>query len=114
MVSGVPPSPNETRGLHWAALRRLREGFKEEAGWAAQAVFGGGCERLMERARLTCTVVKMGKPFDTDNCYALLKPIIDGLKNVVIVDDSPDRLELVVLQWYGKPKRVDLLLEELL
>ena len=35
---------------------------------------------------------------DQDNTYAAAKPLLDALKGEVILDDSPDKLQLTVYQ----------------
>lgn len=108
-MTGIPPDPNRVRGMHWATLRRAQRDFRMRVAWEAMAVRDGP---PLARARVTATVCKIGVPFDTDNCTALLKPVLDGLKGILIIDDAPDHMELVVRQDYGRPRGVRLEIEE--
>jgi hypothetical protein len=43
---------------------------------------------------------------DVDNLYSRAKPLVDGLKGVLIVDDSPAHLDLEVRQELGRERSV--------
>ena len=45
---------------------------------------------------------------DVDNLYGRAKPLVDALKGILIVDDSPTHLELDVRQELGKERLVRL------
>lgn len=103
MVSGHPPGVNQR--LHWQARRRLEQPFKEAIGWQAKAF---GLEHLVERARVVVTFTYRSRRYvgDVDNLYARAKPIVDALKGIAIVDDSPAHLQLEVRQELGKERSV--------
>src|SRR2546423_5927118 len=85
-VSGHPPGVNQR--LHWQARRRLYRPFVDAVGWQAQAF---GLTQPLERARVVVTFSHRSRRYvgDVDNLYARAKPLVDALKGIAIVDDSP-------------------------
>ena len=78
-------SPNH-RG-HWAELARAKKAYREACAWQAK-VQGA---RRMEADRLAVSFTfypPSRRRIDLDNCIARLKSGIDGLADVLGVDDS--------------------------
>lgn len=99
VVRYLPPNPNQTRGLHWAQMARIKQESKMriyaavyDANKAGQDVEAKG-----RRAIMTMNIKAHGKPDDPDNRLARMKPLIDSLVQMgVLTDDSPAHLELAV------------------
>ena len=102
-VPGHPPGLNDR--LHWRARRRLEQPFRESVGWQAKAF---GLPEPLARARVVVTFVYHGRRHaqDTDNLYARCKCLVDALRGIVIVDDSPRHVELEVRQQLGRERSV--------
>jgi len=102
-VSGHPPGVNQR--LHWQARRRLYRPFVDAVGWQAKAF---GLTQPLERARVVVTFSHRSRRYvgDVDNLYARAKPLVDALKGIAIVDDSPAHLELDVRQELGRERSV--------
>jgi hypothetical protein len=45
---------------------------------------------------------------DVDNLYSRARPLVDALKGILIVDESPAHLQLDVRQELGKERSVQL------
>lgn len=88
----IPHSANAR--LHWAVRNRWNRAWKDQAALEALAVRPGAPYR---KATVVITLRSIHL-LDTDNAYACVKPIVDGLKGVLIVDDSLDHLVLQVQQ----------------
>ncbi|MDE2105289.1 MAG: hypothetical protein KGL39_49140 [Patescibacteria group bacterium] len=108
-VPGMPPSLNGgTR--HWGTRYRIGNEFKYLAGWQAKVIRRG---LPLEHAKVTCTLVRVGGlAKDVDNAYTSIKPIVDGIKGILIVDDSTAHIELLVNQERGKTRGVRIVVEE--
>lgn len=96
LVMPWPPStlsPNAR--VHWAALARARKAYREACGWQAKAQ---GARRLTaERLDVTFTFYPPTKRrVDLDNCIARMKSGIDGIADVLGVDDSRWRMSFVL------------------
>lgn len=96
-VPGIPPGPNRTRRMHWAAIARERKDFRawsKLAALAALADSGRSDDFPIREAILEATFfVKTRRRRDPDNLIGSLKPLIDGLVDAgVLVDD--DRLTI--------------------
>ena len=104
-VSSQPPGVNQR--LHWQARRRLCRPFVDAIGWQAKAF---GLPQPLEQARVVVTFVHRSRCYmgDVDNLYSRAKPLVDALKGILIVDDSPVHLELEVRQELGKGRSVRL------
>ena len=103
MISGHPPGVNDR--LSWQARRRLCQPFKEAVGWQAKAF---GLLQPLERARVVVTFTHRSRRYmgDVDNLYSRSKCLLDALKNILIVDDSPAHLALEVRQELGRERSV--------
>jgi hypothetical protein len=91
--------------LHWQARRRLCRPFIDAIGWQAKAF---GLPQPLERARVVVTFTHRSRRYmgDIDNLYSRSKCLVDALKGILIVDDSPAHLELDVRQRLGKERSV--------
>lgn len=83
-----PPSalsPN-ARG-HWSKLARAKKAYRAACAWTAKEQ---GARRIdAERLQLTITFVPPNRrAHDLDNCLARMKSGLDGLADVLGVDDS--------------------------
>lgn len=78
-------SPNAR--LHWAALAKAKKSYRAECGWQAKAQ---GVHALKApRLKVSFTFFPPSKRrIDIDNCIARMKSGIDGLADVLGVDDS--------------------------
>jgi hypothetical protein len=94
-IEGWPPSVN--RRYHPIERWRLARPFAEAVGWQARAL---GLAAPYERARviLTWLYPRLTDVQDVDNIYARATPLVNALKGIVIVDDDPEHVELVVRQ----------------
>ena len=107
---GVPPSPN--RPMHWRERARRCAPIVQQLQWAAKAA---APRHPLQHAHVHVTLIH-ARPFDADNAYAACKKLIDALKGILIVDDSPKHITLLVDQARGtKPheKAVRIVVEEL-
>jgi hypothetical protein len=102
-VSGHPPGVNQR--LHWQARRRLCRPFVDAVGWQAKTL---GLQQRLERARVVVTFVHRSRRYmgDVDNLYSRSKCLVDALKGILIVDDSPAHLDLEVRQELGRERSV--------
>jgi Holliday junction resolvase RusA-like endonuclease len=74
-------------------------------GWPA--VF----DQAPDKARVTITQFRK-RLLDTDNLWASVKPLVDGLEDwQLLVDDSPAHCELVVRQEVAKVPRTEIDIE---
>lgn len=90
-------SPN-ARG-HWSKLARAKKAYRAACAWTAQEQ---GAKRIeADRLHLTITFVPPNRrAHDLDNCLARLKSGLDGLADVLGVDDKHwslaiDRAEII-------------------
>lgn len=104
----LPPSPNETRGAHWSKAKATRD----EAAWAVRAAWLNAGQPHFYRydhdapAIVDATVHSSGRPGDSDNAWARLKPIIDAIvKQGLLVDDSPRWLTLGTINHATAPPK---------
>lgn len=83
-----PPSalsPNAR--LHWTALAKAKKIYREECAWQA---ISQGWKRI-DATKLHVTLVFVPpsrRAFDLDNCLARMKSGLDGLADVLGVDDK--------------------------
>lgn len=99
-IPRVPPSLSNQR-LWWTRRYRLLSDWKQESWLRAQIARN---ERRLphphstEPGRRVTIVMHRRRLLDTDNAYASVKGILDGLVGVLIYDDSPRYCDLVVRQ----------------
>lgn len=103
-IRRIPHSGNAR--LHWSARYKWNRQWKDQAGWGARAALKGAYAPGWMKAEVTITLCSL-QELDQDNAHAAVKPIVDGLKGILIVDDSPEHIRLVV-----KQKRVSKRAEE--
>lgn len=111
VVPAIPPSPNRWNGHHWSVYRKSRQLWNRHIGWALAEA--GHTPQRWPRSRVRI-VRQSARTLDKDNAYASCKPVIDALRsNWLILDDSPDHLELTVEQRVGRPSMTEITVEEL-
>lgn len=92
-------SPN-SRHAHWASLARAKRGYRAACAWHAR-------EQVVRRVDCEWLLVSIvfhppdRRRRDLDNCIAAMKAGLDGLADVLGVDDS--RWELVATM--GEPRK---------
>lgn len=101
-VAGIePPGLNGNEGLlrmHWAGRKRLASKL-ELMLLAALSAGQIQVERPKGKVRVTYVRSYRANAMDEDNLAASLKPVLDALVRIgVLVDDSPERLEIACLQ----------------
>lgn len=81
---GSDLSPNAR--VHWGVLHRAKKKYREACAWTAREQ---GAKKLQAKAlHLTLTFHPPSRrAFDLDNCLARLKSGLDGLADVLGVDD---------------------------
>lgn len=93
VIPGVPPAWTNQRGHHMqrhADMKRwkdlawtLGQSARNEAGWPP-------LDRVEEPApRWVAFTLHRHRLLDTDNAWSSIKPLLDGVKGVLVVDDSP-------------------------
>lgn len=88
----LPPTPNER--MHHMERHRWNQAWKLETIWRTR-------ESYPQAEPLECAIISIkmyyaGISRDVDNLYASVKPILDGLKGLVIKDDRPENVRLSV------------------
>jgi len=83
-----PPSvlsPN--RREHWRVVAKAKKAYRQECGW--QAIAQGGKAIASKSLHLTITFVPPARHmYDLDNLLARMKSGLDGLADILQVDDS--------------------------
>ena len=97
-------SPN-SRG-HWSKLARAKKAYRAACAWIAKEQ---GAKRIeAERLHLTITFVPPNRrAHDLDNCLARLKSGLDGLADVLGVDDKAWTLTISKADEVGGMVRVE-------
>lgn len=91
-VDGLPPNPNVTKRNHWAKNYADAQVWKRTIQLLSRHHYHG---RPFDKAGVHIHFqVGDNRVHDLDNMIASCKPVIDGLKGAVIVDDSIDHIEL--------------------
>lgn len=99
---GLPPNPNRTRGQHWGKIYKEAKEWKEIAGWVAKTTYKGS---PLERASVHYQFsVGDNRVHDLDNLIASMKPVQDGLKGIILVDDSIDNITVSYGADRNKPR----------
>ncbi len=95
-------SLNDLLRMHWRHRHRNCQMWQEEI-WMALV----GKERPMrpfQKARVSIHRRGRGRGLDPDNLVGAVKPILDALRYArILVDDTPEHVELVVTQSKGLP-----------
>lgn len=96
-VEGLPPSPNQTKGLHWTKLEKIK---KE---WVANVATPALAAKVQERLKGLydqCEIhfqISVGdqRRHDPDNLlFSVAKPTLDALQGILISDDNIDCIKL--------------------
>lgn len=78
-------SPNAR--LHWAKLAKAKKAYREACAW--QAIQQGAQPMQADKLHLTLTFVPpTRRQYDLDNALARIKAGLDGLADVLKVDDK--------------------------
>jgi hypothetical protein len=105
----IPHSLNAR--LHWAKRYQWDLAWKEQI-WTAIYQNRRFLGKLpFEQARVKFTLHTM-KVLDLDNAYTCIKPLLDGLKTHVLVDDNPNCIKLKVSQVKVKHRKEEHVLIE--
>jgi Holliday junction resolvase RusA-like endonuclease len=104
-VVPVPPSslsPNSRRRLHWSAVARDTKQYRQDVGWSLKSqadMYREALERMSMPYVLTVDVfwpLKRKLP-DNDALASMVKPAVDALVDIGILDDdSPDEIGAVM------------------
>lgn len=102
-----PPSdlsPNARQ--HWSKLARAKKAYRAACAWTAKEQ---GAQRIeAERLHLTITFVPPNRSaHDLDNCLARMKSGLDGLADVLGVDDKAWSLTISKSEEVGGMVRVE-------
>jgi Holliday junction resolvase RusA-like endonuclease len=102
--------------MHHMERHRVWKGFRDEVGWTARGLVNqNGSHPPFARAHVKC-IIHARSPrhfFDHDNAHSVVKPLVDALKGVLIVDDDTRHIELEVVQSLGERRGVTLEVSEL-
>lgn len=105
-IPATAPSLNALIRMHWTKRAKLVEQWKRFI-WAARCEkLGGQAPKPLRRARVS---IERRSPWlcDPDNAISSAKMVLDGLRSDnLIVDDSPEHIELTVTQCKGKQQTV--------
>lgn len=119
-VEGLPPSPNETKGLHWSKLEKIKKEWMQQV--AAAALVAKHRAKL-KGAYSQCRImfeISVGdrRRHDPDNLmWAVTKPTLDALTptrdprtdiptdGLLLEDDSIDHIELSYKFTRDPPRR---------
>lgn len=110
VIPDIPRSPNGPRGLlrmHWAARNRYFQLWHTYI----RAAIDNSHAPCKQKMRVGISQMRK-RLLDTDNLYASVKPICDGLKKLnLIKDDSPQWMELECRQVVGKTPMTVIVIE---
>lgn len=97
-IPGAPPNWSNERGHHMA-IHRAKDVWKERSWLLAHGARSAAGWPLLERAepspRWVHFRVHRHRLLDEDNLVASIKPCLDGMKGVLIWDDSPRWCHLI-------------------
>lgn len=78
-------SPNSR--VHWSTLARAKKAYREACAWTAKEQGAGRI--VADKLHLTITFYPPNRrAYDLDNCLARMKSGLDGLADVLGVDDK--------------------------
>lgn len=83
-VSGAPMRANQLLGQHWTKRKKNADTYKTIVRYL---VAKHKPENLLTSVKLSITIFK-SRLCDYDGAVSTLKPIIDGLKDLILLDDS--------------------------
>lgn len=82
-----PTSLSPNARLHWAKLAKAKKAYREACAW--QAIQQGAKPMQADKLHLTLTFVPpTRRQYDLDNALARIKAGLDGLADVLKVDDK--------------------------
>lgn len=96
-VEGLPPSPNQTKGLHWSKLEKVKKEWMHKVRFAALEVKNREhLKGLYETATIHFHIsVGDNRRRDSDNLiWAVCKPSLDALTGTLIEDDNINQIKL--------------------
>ncbi len=93
---GHPPTTNELKNLNRYRRNSDRQVWKDAAYLLAHSTGG----KPFDPARVTATFCyRLRRKRDFDNMVASLKPVLDGMRGVLLVDDDTEHLSELVLRY---------------
>jgi hypothetical protein len=108
LIPGVPPAWTNERGHHMA-LHARKDRWKQLAWTLAQSARNAAgwppLDRVEPAPRWVAFTLHRHRLLDTDNAWASVKPLLDGLKGVLVVDDSPRWCSVVSVAQLQVPTR---------
>jgi hypothetical protein len=106
IIHKLPKTHNDRLRSHWRAQRR------ETKDWALMVRAACGlpqCGQVQGKCKVTITLYRK-RLQDPDNAVASVKPVVDALvRNGWLVDDSPEYLDLKVVEMKAKEPRTEIL-----
>jgi Holliday junction resolvase RusA-like endonuclease len=103
-IAGLPKSPNRLLGAHWTARSSHAKKWKR-AVQLAVALNGGLPLAPLVKARVHCVRLSSGT-MDRDGLCGSFKSVMDALVDCgVLVDDSPDHVDVTYAQEKCAPKK---------
>jgi crossover junction endodeoxyribonuclease RusA len=97
-------SPNTRQ--HWSKLAKAKKAYREACAWTAKQQGAGRIEA--QKLHLTITFVPPNRrAHDLDNCLARMKSGLDGLADVLGVDDKHWTLTIAKADTVGGFVRVE-------
>lgn len=104
---GLPKAMNKVMRSHWA------KNYKEADMW--KKLIGNAVEHFLPPDVLEYAEISIirhsHRMLDFDNCVSSFKPLIDGLKDLVIVDDSWRRTGAWRIRQEFRPKKLGPMVE---
>ena len=104
----IPCNDNQLRRMHWAERGKWAKAWKEEVGWAVKEFCSKTKQSVFSRHKKPAIQVIFYciKTMDSDNSMAAIKPILDGLVVMeVIEDDSPAFVDILPVKQIKVSKR---------
>lgn len=106
-IEGLPPSPNQTKGLHWSKLEKIKKEWMQAVQVAAIYTKQKESLRgLYDTADIHITIsLGDNRRRDPDNLiWAVCKPTLDALTGIFLKDDDIDHITLSFAFNREKPK----------
>lgn len=107
-IDGLPPSPNETKGLHWSKLEKIKKEWVKIVGSAALvAKHQNHLKGEYSQCRIMFEIsVGDRRAHDPDNLmWSVTKPTLDALQGILIENDTIDHVELSYIFRRDPPRR---------
>jgi len=89
VIYGKPETANKLLGQTWRKRKRNADTYKAKVMAVTRNYFLDYCKRFprLKSVKLDIAVFR-SRLMDYDGCVSTLKPVIDGLKDIVLHDDS--------------------------